>query len=799
MLSFRRRWDSKILTGCIVISSLLRFGSESAFAQPAINGDAATEKASGNETLGEVIVTARRREESALTIPGAITAISGQDLDAENAQSIDDLTAITPGLVRDSTTTGAARADRSFQSLIIRGMTPASGNNVTSVFVNGVPVADGNVDGVFDFDHIEVLKGPQSAYFGRETFAGAINFVTKDPGNDFRGYASALAASDNYYDVKTAFEGPIVPDVISFRLSARYYSREGTWDNGAEPGQQLGGQGTKSGSLQLNIKPLGNLSIKLYGVYWQDNDGPGPTGVILPSQSNCQFQGGPYFCGTLPGLLPGQPSINTAYNAGTAAQLAATGNVLRPNFLDHWGLERHAYHSSSSIDYKIPSLGLTLSSLTGRTDDAFGTFFPLNGIASTIPNVFGTGPYAQPYTNWPFIVQSRNSDLSQEFRVASDQTQRLRWLMGTSYLWTSQRTGGASNYYFGGLTPPTLQPPGQTTTYGVFYSLAFDVMPDLTLDLDGRYQSDRLVSRLVSSNAIGNEAEYHNFAPRVSLEYRFMKDAMAYFVYSRGINPGIATDPLLEFRTQADVQRAIAAGATSSVKPEYVDNYELGVKGRFLDNRLAVAADVYYDIWTHKIVSDDLLLVNPGGAPSYVTFYTNLGKVVLPGIEVEITAKPFENYVVNASGAINASRIEAGQCPSCQLLTGSNNVNGNQLPNYSKYSAQAYGVYTQVIAPLPKFNWYERTEVTYESGQYESYGDYAKSPAATNVNFRLGIRGEQVSIEGFVTNAFNNKAYTSLLNQWNLSNPAETYAAYDAVYVGLPFLRTYGARVRYDF
>lgn len=278
-----------------------------------------------------------------------------------------------------------------------------------------------------------------------------------------------------------------------------------------------------------------------------------------------------------------------------------------------------------------------------------------------------------------------------------------------------------------------------------------------------------------------------------------MRDAMAYLTYSRGVNPGIATDPLLQLPTQADVQRAIAAGATSSVKPEFVDNYEFGVKGRFLDNRLVVAADAYYDIWTDRIVSDDLLLVNPGGAPSYVTFYTNLGKVVLPGFEAEITAKPFTNFVVNASGAINASRIDAGQCPSCQLLTGSNNVSGNQLPNYSKYSAQAYGEYSRILAPIPRFHWYARSEVTYKSGQYESYGNYAKSQAVTDVNFRLGIRGGQISVEGFVTNAFNNKAYTSLLNQWNLSNPAETYGAYDAVYAGLPFLRTYGARIRYDF
>jgi iron complex outermembrane receptor protein len=779
------------LISCMLTAPLLLFMSDCAVAQSADNQ---------GEPLDSVIVTARKRPENALSIPGAVTVISTRQLDAENIQSIDDVTAVTPGLVRNSTTVGAARADRSFQALIIRGMTPASGNNVTSVFLNGVPITDGNVDGVFDLERVEVLKGPQSAYFGRETFAGAINFVTREPGNDLHGSASVLAASGNYYEAKGALEGAVVPEVVTFRLSGRYYSRDGSWDNGAESGQTLGDQGTRSGSLQLNIAPQQDLSIKLYGVYWQDNDGPGPTGVILPSQSNCRFSGGPYFCGNVPGLLPGQPSINTAYNAGTTAQLGASGALLPPNFLDHWGLRRAAYHLSSNITYDVAALGVSLSSLTGATNDAFGTFFPLNGISSPIKNIYDKGPYAQPYTNWPFIVQARNTDFSQEFRLASAQSARFRWLLGASYLRAAQRIGSSSNYSFGGgLAAPKHQPPGQTSTYGVFYGSTFDLTSRLTLGFDGRYESDRLVTRIASSGAIGNEAQYRNFLPRVSLGYKFTDEAMAYFVYSRGVNPGIASDPLLNFRNAADLQRGIAAGATSKVKPEFVDNYEIGTKGRFFAGRLILTADLYYAIWKDRIVSNDLLLVEPGGPPSYVTFYTNLGKVDLSGLEVELTGKPFKDFLLNASGAVNASRIIAGQCPACELLTGSNNVNGNQLPNYSKYSAQAYAEYARAISWLPQSQWYERTEVTYKSGMYESYGNYAKSPAATNINFRLGLRAEQLSIEGFVTNAFNNRAYTSLLQQWNLSSPTETLGAYDALYVGLPFLRTYGLRIRYEF
>ncbi len=786
-------------------------------AAPAASAAAADESAD-NEPLGEVVVTARKREESSLKVPLAITALSSQELQAENIQSIDEIAAVTPGLVRDSTTTGAARADRSSQQLIIRGMTPASGNNVTSVFVNGIPVSDGDVDGIFDFDNVEVLKGPQSAYFGRSTFAGAVNIVTKDPGNEWHGYASALGASGDYFDVKGAFEGPIVPDVITFRATARYYTRQGSWDNGAEPGEKLGDQETKSGSLQINIKPIENLTVKLFGVYWQDNDGLGPTGLVQPSQGNCHFpsgvgsngqpfSGGEYYCGTLPNLLPGQPSARTTYTSQDYSMLGASGDLLAPNFLSRWGLKRDAYHLSSNIDYTIPSLGITISSLTGGTNDAWGTFFPLNGIASSVPNVFSHN--GEAYTDWPFIIENRNEDFSQEFRVASDKDQRFRYTVGLSYLFTRAQIASQSNLFLGGVTPPTLFQPDESTTWGAFYGLAFDITPQLTLDFDARYQSDRVYELPLPGEA-GFESVFHNFIPRVSLEYKVMPDVLAYFTYSKGVNPPPAVNGLAGLTGQA-LLSAESQGAKAAILPEDLDNYEIGVKGKFLDDRLVVSADAYYDIWTNKILSQDFTDLKADGEVNYLQLYSNLGKVVLPGFEMEITAKPIDSVVLNVSGAINGSRIDSGECAECRDLRGATNgnVNGNQLPNYSKYSAQASGEYTKPFDPMPGFKWYERTEVTYKSGQYVYYDNLAISPAQTNVNFRLGlngdIKGQKVNVEAFVTNAFNNKAYTSLLNDWNLSNPGDVFGlfggnfGFDSVYVGLPYLRTYGLRVRYDF
>lgn len=809
--------DRQSVWSCVAALPLLIGNGELALADPAASADpapqatsapaSATPASSDNEPLGEVVVTARRREESSLKVPIAITALSAQMLEAENVTSMDDIAAITPGLSRDSTTTGSARSDRSFYDLIIRGIVPVGTSGyllpTTSVFIDGVPITDGDIDGVFDFDRVEVLKGPQSAYFGRETFAGAINVVTKDPGNEYHGYASALAANGNYYDVKGAFEGAVIPDVLTFRTSLRWYKRDGSWDNVAEPGQKLGDQGTKSASLQLNLKASENLTVKLFGVVWQDNDGPGATGVILPSQSNCKFSLGNYFCGTLPGLPAGEPSANTAINTGVSHLLNSYSPIFSPSMeIDHYGLKRDADHFSASIDDVLPDLGLTVSSLTGASEDSWSVLFPLNGVASNYPNVFTGGPYAQTDTNWPFEEQQRNTDFSQEFRVTSDQKQRFRYLVGASYLRTRLEYANSQLYYFGNGGPTfanTIDPIYDSSTFGIFYGLNFDLVPDLlTLDVEGRYQSERLSAVDFTSSSTLYEVVYKDFVPRISLEYHFMPNALAYLTWSKGVDPGQAVDPLASIPAQ-DQAQAIADGAKTGVKPEFLYNYELGLKGRFLDDRLVFSGDVYYDIWIDKIVSQDILITNPNAPPTYQSIFTNFGKVTLPGVELEVTGKPIDSYVVNASGAIAASHVNQGVCDACALLTGSTSIRGNQLPNYSKYSAQANGEYTGAFPYLPSFKWYQRSEITYKSGQYEGEGDYAKSPAQTYVNFRLGLRSDQIKIEGFVTNAFNNKAYTSVLNDWNLSNPGETYGAYDSVYVGLPFLRTYGLQVRYDF
>lgn len=750
-----------------------------------------------SEGLGEITVTARKREESSLKIPVAITAFSSKTLDAMNVQSVEQLARITPGMAMNNIAAGQNRSDRSRQSIIIRGMAPSSGSDTTSVFINGVPIDAAAFSGVFDFERVEILKGPQSAYFGRQTFAGAANIVLKEPTDEFEGYVSALGGTRNYADIKGAVGGPLIPGILSFRATGRYFTRDGSWTNEAEPGNTLGDQSTRSGSLQFKFTPTESLTIKIFGLVSKDDDGAGATSSIQASQSNCVLPKAPYFCGTLPGLLPGEPSAHTAMNPGIVGLIQGyTPLMSNEEKVDHFGFRRDIRTFTGNIDYELPS-GIIISSLSGYNENDWSTLYQQTAYASRTPNTFTSGGVAQQFTDWPLTIQHKGFNLSQEFRIASAQDQALRWIVGGAFLHNKAHEAYAQLYYFSGLGG-AYSPTRESRTWSGFFGLAYDLSDQITLNVDGRYQADTLISRDGETDAIGYQATYKTFTPRVSLQYKVTPDVMVYATYSKGVNPGLGLNPLLAVPTQF-VETLRSMGVSEGVRPEYLDNYEIGVKGKFFDNRLIISADVYFDVWKDKIVESTILIPRAGDTPLFVNAYTNLGKVNLPGGEIDITAMPFDNLVINVSGAINDSKIKSGDCDACSRQTGSPNAYNNQLSYTPKYSAQGWVEYSADFVPVSGFKWFGRVEGSYKSGIYESDGNYAKTPSSKEVNFRAGVRSSAISIEAFVTNAFNNKAYTSARPGWNLADPATDFGAYRSVTVGLPDLRTFGVRARYDF
>ena len=143
--------------------------------------------------LEEITVTARKRDETLLDVPLSITALTAAQLDKYNLQSMEEMSRMTPGMFYTDFG-GTGRQDRASSQYVVRGL---SINNYSQssaaavLFIDGVPIYSGNTPGTLDIERIEVLKGPQTATFGRNTFSGAISVTTRDPGDEWSGRAVA--------------------------------------------------------------------------------------------------------------------------------------------------------------------------------------------------------------------------------------------------------------------------------------------------------------------------------------------------------------------------------------------------------------------------------------------------------------------------------------------------------------------------------------------------------------------------------------------------------------------------------
>jgi len=777
---------------------------------PARAADAA---AQAPESLSEVVVTARKRSERLLDVPIAISAVTAEGIEKQGIASLFDLTRSTPSLSVTNTVTGSARTDRSFPTYVIRGMTPSSTNTPTTrVFVDGAPFATAQIGGLDDLARVEVLYGPQSAYFGRQTFAGAINLVTKDPGTEFGGALSALAGTDDYYDVRGSLEGPILGEKLMARASVRYFTRDGSYDNKAAAGfgsGTIGDQSTTSGTLTLLSQLTDNLRIRAMYMAWEDDDGPGPTAFVGPSQANCTTAAGPWFCGEAPQRRENvQPAVNNVIDTPVQNWLnliSAPGALLYAP-PSEYGLEREADHWHLGIDYEFGSSGTTLTSLTAGSHDEFNTLIDLDvQDSSGVPNPFraAAGIYGRAYYDSPFLVQQRDEDFSQELRLTSSEEGRFRWLVGANYTETS-RDSAIAGLLVGGVARILTKtvPAYESESLGGFFGLAYDFTDRITANFEGRYQQDTGRSPLQNV-----EESYNNFTPRVIVEYEFTPDVMTYLTYAEGVNhSGTFNSSVLQVPPETAQALLDAFGAKVAVDPEKVTNYELGLKGRFFDGALTFTGAIYHMIWEDQILSNQVI-VFPMGVQTLVSVTYNGGESEIDGFELAATWVPVDGLDITLSGSLNDAEIKTGGCAQCVQITGIRDpvtglmpVAGKVLPNTSRVQANLAVGYNAALGSLPDWNWFGRIDYSYKEGTYATADNLLKSPDLGFLNLRVGVSRDDLRIEAFAENLTDEDGYTALTPYGDNANPFRNPARQtDSFLGGLPWLRTYGVRFRYSF
>lgn len=750
--------------------------------------------------LEEVVVTARKQSEALLDVPLAITALTGADLDRRQVTSLDDLTKFTPGFYYSGFSVG--RNDRSItiSNLVFRAMRLANFSGVGAgamTFIDGTPLVSGVVDDVGDLERVEVIRGPQSAYFGRGTFAGAVNLVTREPGDVFKAKVDVDVGTYNKRDGKVSVEGPLLNDMFRFRLSGRIRSEDGNYDNAFVPGQTLGDQSTKSFNGVLYAKPTERLKAKLYFRYLKFDDGPGASTTLQANQFNCDAglgAGRPnYFCGEIPRAPSSQIGFNQVVPAFLTQVVDNRAGLTRvlPTKRRDLGLNRDDYATIFSADYDLGA-GYSLSFIGSYNvserfaivdSDGFDTRSSRNPAFPARTDVDST------LGRW-VILESVSRDASQELRLASPTDKRLRGSIGVSHIYQNVIQTNPSIT----ATGPTSGGGGQrdsADTTGIFGSLSYDILSNLTLDLEGRHQVDKIRTVAPAPLYTLFTATYKSFTPRVILSYKVTPGATLYGLYSRGVRPGSFNAALTTF-TPAEVTEIIRQTRGGLVVgQEYIDNYEIGLKGRFFDGRLQGSIDAYMDEWTDQQVRAFANVFRNGGFQT-VLVIGNLGETKLSGIEMEGQFQATSKLLLSGSFSWNHSEFQTYFCSTCQTaITGRTAVNGNLIPKAPEYTGSFSAAWRDRLTD--ELDWYARGDYSYTGRQYETEANLAYLPAQNTINLRLGIEADRYQVEGYVLNATDDDTYVGV------DRNANVIAGGNVLIVGLPQKRRFGVRASYRF
>lgn len=768
--------------------------------------------------LEDVVVTARRRSESIDTVPLSITAMTSERIEERNLKTIDDVAAFSPGFFTQTQTgTGAGRNDRSFRQLTFRGI-GASSTNVAVfaggvAFLDGTPVLNSSLANVQDVERVEVLRGPQGVYFGRSTFIGAVNYITKDPTDTWTGRASAEVGQRDLVDASGAISGP-VSDSASFRLSARHYRKGGQYRTSNER-KVLGSQGTDAVSLTFLFKPTENLTIRPYYNYFEDSDGP-PAQYTLggrtvgPGGANCSLGGstGAYWCGEVP--QKADPSLISANLSVTPALYANLVQNARgfpipfayADYINDFGLKRKAHQYSTKIDYTFG--GFTLTSVSAYHNERIVTFNDL-------------GFRANPTFQFSTTVGYKDYDWSQEFRLVSPTDRRLRFVTGVNYVKLRQSTSGIIGQFgsFGVLNFAGLQVGyTQAQTPAVFAGGYFDFTPKLTLTVEGRYQADKIRGHFArSATAFIDATEtFKTFSPRVSLDYKLSDTSTVYVLASRGYKPGGFNNGILT-QPQFILDQFAVTGAGPVYDQEKLDNFEAGIKGSFLDGRVRAALTAYVGRYDNAQVVQPITVFttqNPNGSPNTAgatnTFalVRSIGKADLKGLEVEGEALLAPGFRVGATAAYTEAEIKDWFCSECRNILAQNATNnvqvtstiGKRLPGTPKIAYTLSSSYEREFSG--GVFGYVGADYLYRGTYYAEAANIASSGASKTANLRIGARKGNVNVELFARNAFDNQSPSIAYGTFD-STVFPTFTSANVVRVGLPDRRRIGIRASASF
>lgn len=781
------------------------------------------------QSLEEIVVTARKRSERLLEVPLSVNAFTAEEITRSGMYDMKDIAALSAGLTFQNNQSSSSFVGRMSGGIAFRGAQIGAGasarDNTGSIFIDGIYVASGlSSVNLSDVERVEVLKGPQNAYFGRNTFSGAVNLITRNPGDHFEGSIDAAGSTRGSYDFGASVEGPLGSPALSGRLVVGLHRKGAQYT--ATDGGDLGVQTSNSVVGTLYATPSENVWLRVRVHYQRDDDGPDlgtflrglQYGSLCPGQT---FPGSdaagnrvrfaisrPYFCGRIPSvgdLGTRVVSTNTTVMPPVLARIGvpflfrdllvnnSIGNprLARAPGLDHLGMLRDTVRGSGQGEYRFAN-GTTLA---GHVGYEWSNAIAANDIDKTDSD----NSYA--------ILPQQVWSLSAELRLVSPQERRLRWLVGASLYRQAQEQQQFSysiNTVFG-QAPPTTTAANplsidRARVPAGFAAVDFHVLPRLTLSGEVRYQSD---TSTIAGATSSIDVKVNNWLPRAIVKVTPIDDLMLYASWAKAVMPG---NPNSAFITASPSQqaeiRAVFPNAGQVAPVPKMDAYEIGIKQRLWDNRFEYAISAYDMKW--KNINTNVSI--PVSTSPFLLSIVRANDARLKGLELEAQAQITDAWTTRVVLDFKHDRLTRYyNAIIASLTSGVVNFVGNVPPRSPQFTGTLSSTYRRALSG----NWqgFLRGDVIHTGKQWESEANIGYLAARTAVNARVGVEADSLRIELFANNLFDDRNWLNGLRATSVAEPGAllqvpyngTLTTVQGVLVTPPDRREIGVRASYRF
>jgi iron complex outermembrane recepter protein len=724
-----------------------------------------------SEDLEEIVVTARRRDETFQNVPITVDVFTAQQIQSAGIESPRDFIAMVPNMTLVET----QNVGNSF--ITIRGISQARNSEPSvAVLVDGVLEANPYEfdQELYDIRQIEVLKGPQGALYGRDAIGGAIIINTADPSDHFEGSTRVGVGNGPAEKAQVALSGPIPIDTgtLRYRASLNFYDTDGYLQNvyldrKADPYRDY------SGRLRLVWKPDDAFSADLRFMY--DLVETTAYYFVIPRSDEAS----PY------------SDFSTHGDANDTTSPIQNNNLGTDN--------RDILDTALKLDYTLGYGTVTSISDYNHTKEIdTGDAYDFRPVTTSVEyTLTGSTPAA---LGGPFDEsQSQFVDVqtwSQELRFTSPTVAGFSWIAGAYFVHTERfiSTGnladrglGVPAVYYQPLVDPTnpyatntnqtfLADRQNNNAWALFGDLTYDFTQQWEFDAALRYDEDHRQNTtltptqfLPTTTAYTGEVRKATFSapqPKATLRYKPSDDLTLYGSWSRGFRSG----GFNQTGVGAVARQNDVLGVNDIFQAEIATTYELGVKSELLDRKLSLDADVFH---TQSRNGYFFVYISQDSTQ-------NLGNLsaTYKGAELSLTARPTDRVDLYAGFGYTDSRITAMADPT---------VIGNQAPLVSRNTANAGVQYRQPINE--GLNATVRLDYQ-EIGRtwWEPYNITSRNPVSL-VDLRLGLQADKWSVTAWSKN-LTNTIYNAEFSPGNVGGAGFLWRA-------LP--RRYGVDLDYKF